>query len=187
MLHHIPCKRRLAALAAFAALGVLPALASASDYTYIEGGFLFRHDYTTDGGGARVAGSFGIPLSPLAIIAEYDGSDGLSQADAGVIFHVPVAPVVDVFGGGTIEHADHGGDSDTGVGARLGVRLDAAPGLELAPEFRFVHLYHRDESSLRLSALYAIAPHLDLQGAIQGGDEQRYEVGVRYSFGLIPL
>ena len=46
-----------------------------------------------------------------------------------------------------------------------------------------MHLYHDDQVSVRLNALLNIAPHLDVQGAVQGGDEQRYEVGLRYSFG----
>ena len=45
-----------------------------------------------------------------------------------------------------------------------------------------MHLFGNNETSVRLNALYNLAPHFDLQAAIQGGDEQRYEVGLRYAF-----
>lgn len=171
--------------AALAALSLLPAVAAASDYTYIEGGFIDRHDYGRDGAGGRVAGSFDIPLMPLAIIAEYTGTDGLDQEDVGAIFHMPIVPTLGFFGGATLEHGDRDGETNTGVGARAGVRWKTIPRLELSPELRFVHLFHEDQTSLRVSALYNFAPHFDLQGAIQGGDDRRYEVGVRYVFGDI--
>ena len=177
-----PARARQAA--ALAVMTLLPAVASAADYTYIEGGFIDRHDYGQSGAGGRVAGSVDLPLLPLAIIAEYDGTDGLHQVDAGAIFHVPIVPTVNLFGGATIEHGDRSGDTSTGVGARAGVRWRTLPNLELSPELRYVHLYGDNQTSIRLNALYTIAPHLDLQGAIQGGDEQRYEVGLRYNFGL---
>ena len=181
------CARgRTRQFAALAALTLLPVVASAADYTYIEGGFIDRHDYGRSGAGGRVAGSVDVPVLPLAIIAEYDGTDHLDQFDVGAIFHVPIVPTVNLFGGATIEHGDRsGGDSSTGVGARAGIRWHTLPNLELAPELRYVHLFGDGQTSVRLNALYTIAPHLDLQGAIQGGDEQRYEVGLRYSFGLL--
>jgi len=169
--------------AALATLCLLPAAASAADYNYVEGGFLFRHDYGSESGGGRVAGSFDLPALPLAIIAEYDGTDNLNQFDVGAIFHVPVAPMLDVFGGGTLEHVDNYGSADTGIGLRGGVRWQAARGFELSPEFRYVHVYHTDQASARLNALVSIAPRLDLQGAMQVGDDQRYELGLRYNFG----
>ncbi len=48
-----------------------------------------------------------------------------------------------------------------------------------------MHLYHSDQASLRLNALVDIAPHLALQGAMQVGDDQRYELGMGYSFGRL--
>ena len=171
--------------AALAALTMLPAVASAADYTYVEGGFIERHDYGEAGPGGRVAGSFDLPILPLAIIAEYTGTDNLDQFDVGAIFHVPIIPTLNLFGGATLEHGDrHDGDTSTGIGARAGVRWQTTGNLELAPELRYTHLFGSNETSVRLNALYNIAPHLDLQGAIQGGDEQRYEIGMRYNFGL---
>lgn len=184
MLRKFRSARVLTALAA-ATLSptLLPAVASASDYTYLEGGFIDRHDYGRDGGGGRIAGSLDIPVLPLAIIGEYTGTDRLEQEDVGAVFHVPIVPTLSFFGGATLEHADRDGDTDTGLGARAGVRWKTIPRLELAPELRFVHLFHTDQTSVRGVALYNIAPHFDLQGAIQGGDDRRFEAGLRYVFG----
>ncbi|HZR37484.1 MAG TPA: hypothetical protein VFA75_19090 [Nevskia sp.] len=178
--------RAFAALAALAAApALLPATASASDYTYIEGGFIDRHDYGRDGGGGRVAGSFDIPVLPLAVIGEYTGTDNLDQESVGAIFHMPIVPTLGFFGGATLEHGDRHDETDTGVGFRAGLRWKTIPRLELSPELRFVHLFHTDQTSVRGVALYNFAPHWDLQGALQGGDDRRYEVGVRYVFGDI--
>ncbi len=180
-------KFRHARIAALAAATLSPALfsavAAASDYTYIEGGFIDRHDYDRDGAGGRVAGSFDLPVLPLAIIAEYSGTKDLDQEDVGAVFHMPLVPTLGFFGGATLEHGDRNGDTDTGVGFRGGVRWKTIPRLELSPELRFVHLFHTDQTSVRGVALYNLAPHFDLQGAIQGGDDRRYEVGLRYVFG----
>src|ERR1700741_1553113 len=93
--------RRVRAAAALAALSLLPAVAAASDYTYIEGGFIDRHDYGRDGAGGRVAGSFALPMLPRAIIAEYDGTSHLDQEDVGAVFHVPIVPTLGFYGGAT--------------------------------------------------------------------------------------
>lgn len=183
-----PSRRRsLAAFSALSTLGLMPLASQAADYTYIEGGFIQRHDYGETGAGGRVAGSFDLPTIPLAIIGEFDGTNGLNQFDAGVVFHMPIVRQLSFFAGGTLEHADRNGkgydDSSTGPGGRVGLRWQANQVLELSPELRLVHLYHDDQVSVRLNALLNIAPHLDVQGAVQGGDEQRYEVGLRYSFG----
>jgi hypothetical protein len=179
--------RALAALSVFSASTLLPLAAQAADYNYIEGGFIERHDYGETGPGGRVAGAINIEPLPLAVIAEFDGTDGINQVDAGVVFHAPLLRNLDFFGGGTIEHADRSGkgysDHDTGPGGRIGLRWQADPNIELSPELRLVHLYHDDQISVRLNGLVALAPHLSLQGAVQGGDEQRYEVGLRYDFG----
>ncbi|MDR3418290.1 MAG: hypothetical protein P4L83_19115 [Nevskia sp.] len=172
-----------ASLAALAAAGLLPAVAAAADYTYLEGGFIDRHDYGRSGAGGRIAGSFDLNSVPLALVGEYTGTDNLDQFDVGAIFHASIQRGLDLFGGATLEHADRHDDSDTGVGFRGGLRWQANSALELAPELRYVHLFSDDQVSVRLNALVALAPHLDLQGAIQGGDEQRYEVGLRYQFG----
>lgn len=183
-----PSRRRsLAAYSAFSALGLIPLAAQAADYTYVEGGFIDRHDYGETGAGGRVAGSIDLRAIPLAVIAEFDGTDGLDQFDAGAVFHAPINRELDFFAGATLEHVDRSGkgysDNDTGVGGRIGLRWQANRQVELAPEVRVVHLLHEDQASVRLNALFSLVPHLDLQGAVQGGDEQRYEVGLRYDFG----
>jgi hypothetical protein len=176
------CIRAVQRCALLAAWALVPAVAGAADYTYLEGGFIDRHDYGTDGGGVRVAGSFGVPLTPLAVFGEYGGTDDLDQFDVGALFHAPLLPVLDLFGGVSLEHADVHDRSDTGIGARAGVRWRVLPQLELAPELRYVDLYHDGQTSVRLNALYRIAPRLDLQGALQAGDDRRFEAGLRFNF-----
>jgi hypothetical protein len=94
--------------------------------------------------------------------------------------------MLDIFGGLTLEHGDvQNQSSDTGIGFRAGLRWQATSALELAPEFRYVHLFGDDQAAVRLNALVALAPHLLLQGALQGGGDQRYEIGLRYDFGTL--
>ena len=173
--------RRARLGAAVAAMSVLPATAFAFDYNFLEGGFIYRDDYHQDSVGGRIAGSINV-LPPLAIIGEFTGNDNLDQFDVGAIFHAPIDRRLDLFGGATLEHGDIHDFSSTGIGARFGVRWQAASGIELAPEFRYVHLFHEDQASFRLNGLFHLAPHLDAQGAFQVGDDDRFELGLRYSF-----
>jgi len=177
--------KNYAPFAVIAAFSLIPAAAIAADYNYLEGGFIDRHDYGRSGAGGRVAGSFDLNTVPVAVIAEFAGTHHLNQFDAGAVLHTPVNRTLDLFGGATLEHGDRSDDSDTGVGLRAGLRWRASGALELAPEFRYVHLFGEDQASVRLGALVALAPSLQLQGAVQVGDDQRYELGLRYAFGRL--
>jgi len=173
-------------LVAVAMLLAFPTLAAAHNYTYIEGGFLHR-DFDPDRddkNGFRVAGSINI-ISPIAAFAEYDHTGELHQLSVGGLFHVPLNHALDLNLGASVEHVDtdHHGD-DTGYGLRGGVRwqLDNAK-LELSPELRYTDVLNSTDVSGRIGVLYALTPELDLQGALQGGDDDRVEVGLRYNFG----
>ena len=174
-------KRALLLAATTIAVFAAP-VASAVDYTYIEGGLIARHDYDTDKSGGRLAGSLGIPLTPLAIIAEYDGTGSLDQFSGGALFHVPLPPVLSLYAGATIEHAQTDAGTSTGLGGRIGVRWSVIGGLELDPELRYTHLFGEDQKSYRVNALFRIAPELDLQAALQGGEDRRAEIGARFNF-----
>jgi len=168
-----------------AALLLAPGLALAHNYNYIEGGYLHR-DQAGDEDGFRVGGSFDI-LSPIAIFGEYADVDRFSQLSIGGLWHTPLTRDIDLNLGASLEQIDHdhGGD-DTGFGLRAGIRW-AVPNtrLELNPEFRYVNIDddHADGLSLRLGALYALTDRLDLAGGVQGGDDDRFDLGVRYNFG----
>lgn len=170
--------------AGLAALLLVPALASAHSYNYLEGGYLHR-DQPGDDSGFRVNGSFDV-LSPIAVFAEYDDVDDFSQLSVGGLWHTPLNNAIDLNLGASLEHFDyeHGGD-DTGFGLRGGVRwMIPNTRLELDPEIRYVDVDEPDDgTSVRLGALFRLSKALDLQGAIQGGDDDRYEVGLRYTFG----
>lgn len=173
--------RRLSLLAAVA---MLPGLAAAADYNYVEGGFIQRDDYGHSDAGARVAASVDLAI-PLAPFAEFTTNDGLDQISAGAVFHAPIQRSLDWYAGGSLEHVDlgHGRGNDTGFGLRGGVHWQATQNLELAPEVRYVDVYSDGQVAARVNAAYTIAPHFALVGAVQGGDDDRYEVGVRYRFG----
>ncbi|WP_028079856.1 porin [Solimonas soli] len=168
-----------------AVLLLAPGLALAHNYNYLEGGYLHR-DQAGDEDGFRVAGSFDI-LSPIAVFAEYGDVDNFSQLSIGGLWHTPLTRDLDLNLGASLEQFDHdhGGD-DTGFGLRAGLRW-AVPNtrLELNPELRYVDIDNdkADGVSLRLGALYALTPALDLEGGVQGGEDDRFDVGLRYNFG----
>ncbi|MGH8444299.1 MAG: hypothetical protein ACREVL_03480 [Solimonas sp.] len=165
-----------------AALLCAPAMAMAYDYSYLEGGYLHR-DQGGDDDGFRVAGSFDV-LSPIAIFAEYDGVDDYDLLSVGALYHTPINNALDLVLGASFESIDNGHDDDTGFGLRGGVRwMVPRTRLELDPELRYVDYGHDDGLSVRLGAVYPITGALALQGGVQAGDDDRFDIGVRYNFG----
>lgn len=166
-----------------ATFATLPAMASSFDYNNIEGGFLHRNNDFESGNGFRIGGSFNI-APQVAVIGEYGNAGDYDNLSVGGLFHTPINGVLDLNLGATLEHASAPHDSDTGFGLRGGVRWNVVPGeWELDPELRYVSILNHDGVSARAAALYHVNPNLDLQAALQGGDEDRAEVGVRYNFG----
>lgn len=179
---HAPSARRLSAIAVLLAL---PGLASAaSNYNYVEGGFIHRDDYGRSGAGGRIAGSVDLDV-PIAPFAEFSSTDDLDQISAGAVFHAPIRRDLDWFGGGSLEHVDNNRRNDTGFGLRGGIHWQTTQNLELAPELRYVDVYDDGQVSARINAAYTIAPHFALVAAAQGGDDDRFEAGVRYRFGKL--
>ena len=176
-------KRRPLALAAIA--GVLlagPALAQAHSYNYLEGGYLNR-DQPGDEDGFRAAGMFDI-ASPIAIFGEYADVDYFSQASLGALYHTNLQRGLDLNFGASIEHIDVGDYDDTGFGLRAGLRwILPNTKLELNPELRYVNVDDEDATSMHVGAVFPLAQAWDLAGAVQFGDDDRFELGVRYNFG----
>lgn len=167
---------------ALLAAGALTA-AHAHDYTYLEGGYVDVDRGYSDDSGARIAGSLSV-TEGVAVIGEYSDTGDVSQLSAGALFHTPLNNVWDLVLGGTLEHVDTGADDDTGFGLRGGAHWRNMNGrLQLEPELRLVDVYEDTAFSARMGAQYEIAPRLDLAGALQGGDDDRLELGVRYRFG----
>lgn len=179
---HGPAFRRLCVIGALAALPVLGA--HASDYNTVEGGFIQRDDYDRSGPGARVAGSVDLSV-PIAPFAEFSTTDHIDQISVGAVFHAPINRTLDWFAGGSLEHVDLSRSNDTGFGLRGGVHWQTTQNLELSPEIRYVDVYSDGQVSARLTADYRIAPRFSLIGAVQGGDDDRFEAGVRYHFGKV--
>lgn len=171
-----------AAVPAFC-LGAMSPLAQAFDYSYLEGGFVNRDSGRDDDAGARVAGSYAV-LPQLAAIGEYVDTGDFEQLSAGVVFHAPIITALDFVGGATLEAVDGGNDDDTGLGLRAGVRWDLLPGvIEINPELRYVGAFEDDQTSLRVAGIGQIAPRFAVQAALQAGDDDRIELGMRYNFG----
>lgn len=161
----------------------LPLAAAAHNYTYLEGGFLHRDFGDEDDSGFRIAGSADV-APPFALFGEYGDTGPLEQFSAGGLFHMPINNALDFTAGASVEHADAGPVDDTGYGLRAGLRWQfAGTRLEVDPELRYVDVFGDDGTSLRVAGLFAVAQNVDLQGAVQGGDDDRFELGLRYNFG----
>ena len=146
-------------------------------YTYVEGGFLSRDNDAVDESGFRIAGSGAVHRS-IALIGEYADTDDFEQLSAGAMMFAPINRDLDWTAGATLEFADAGRDDDTGFGLRGGLRWHFARAFELNPELRYVDVFDEDGVSLRLAGLFGVTPNLE----IQGGDDDRFEAGLRYNF-----
>ena len=155
--------------------------AAAADYRYLDGGVVDRDGSDT---GVRMAGS-GELTAPLAAFGEVVDAGQYEQLSAGLMFHTPFATGLDFNAGATLEAVDTGGQDDTGYGARAGLRwqVPQSNGLELNPEVRHVVVFNDVITSFRAGALFPVAPRFNLLGALQAGDDDRVELGMRYSFG----
>jgi len=173
--------RCAAAVLAAAAAAPGAAFAGAS-YNYLEGGFLFRDTYGNDDAGGRVAGMFNV-TSPVAIYGEFSSNDDFDQLSAGAIFHQPINGELDWFAGGGLEYVDVGPFDDLGFGLRGGVRWTPLKAFEVTPEIRYFNVEDEGVLSFRVGGTYAFSPPFALTGALQGGDDDRVEIGLRWNFG----
>ena len=160
---------------------MLPGVASAIDYRWVDGGIVDRD--ASNGLGARIAGSAAL-TTPLAAFGEIVDDDEFTQVSAGALFHAPINMNLDFNVGGSVEIVETGAEDDTGLGARMGLRwlVPESRGLELSPEVRHVMVFNTSSTSLRANALFPVSRNLLLQGELQGGDDDRVEIGMRYSF-----
>lgn len=169
-------------LPAITALVLAPGLVSAAGYNYVEGGFIQRDSYGRSDAGYRIGGSLGL-LPSVAAYSEFSSNDELNQFSAGAVFHAPINQELDWFAGGGLEYVEVGPADDLGFGLRAGLRYTPTSVVELSPEIRYYDAVGDGRVSLRLTAAYYVAPQLALVGSLQGGDDDRFEVGVRYRFG----
>lgn len=165
------------------ALSLASGLASAMDYTYLDGGFVSIDRGNRNDSGIRLGGS--ITVAPtVALIGEYADADSYSQFSGGALFHTPINRDLDLVLGGTFEQVDLGPVDDTGFGLRGGVRWQPSGNrFELNPEVRVLDVFNRTDTSFHVGANFAVAPHFDVGGAVQAGDDDRLEFGLRYRFG----
>lgn len=166
--------------AALAAGLALSGPAAAHTYSWLDGGVLDRNDSDL---GVRMAGSAAL-TPPVALFGEVVDVDNYSQLSAGAMFHAPIDPAVDFTAGASLEVVDRGRADDTGLGLRAGLRwfVPQTRGLEINPELRHVMVFENAITSVRGNALFPVSRNFQLQGALQAGDEDRIEFGMRYTF-----
>ncbi|TJY64961.1 hypothetical protein E4T66_01675 [Sinimarinibacterium sp. CAU 1509] len=172
----------LSLISAGLAAMVFAPLAAAHSYSYVEGGYVSRDTHGVNDDGIRL-GVSGSVARNVALIGEYATTGDYDQLSAGAIYHQPIDRALDVFGGATLEQADNGHDDDTGFGLRAGLRWSFAQHFELSPEIRHTNLFDNSDTSLRLTGLFNFAPNWNAQAALQSGDDDRFEAGLRYNFG----
>lgn len=176
---HTTTRKSLTAVAA--AILLMPGAAAALSYTYVEGGYLHRDNRAVDDSGLRIAAS-GQIARQLALIGEYADTGRYEQFSFGGQFFGPIQRDLDWTAGATLEFVDIGPRDDTGFGLRAGLRWRFARAFEMHPEIRHVDVFDRGDTSLRLAGLFHFDPNLAIQAALQGGDDDRFEAGIRYSF-----
>ena len=169
------------ALALATAVVLVPTMASAADYNLVEGGFIQRDNYGRSDAGVRIAG-MGDVVDALAVYGEFSSNDELNQFSTGLLFHAAINGEVDLFGGGGLEYVDVGPNEEVGFGLRGGARWSPSNTIEFTPELRYYNAFDRGEVSLRLGGAYHINPRFALVAALQGGDDDRAEAGIRYYF-----
>lgn len=160
----------------------VPLAAGAHDYSYIEGGYVRIERSRADDGGIRIAGM--APLAPqLSLFGEYADTGDFDQLSVGGLFHMPLENRLDLVAGVSLEAVDVGANDDTGIGLRAGLRwLSPSRLFEFNPEIRYVDAFDDGVASLRVAGLANIATALNLQAALQLGDDDRLELGLRYDY-----
>jgi len=106
-------------------------------------------------------------------VVDREGSDmGVRLAGSADVTY-PVAVFGEVIDAGVYEQ----------LSAGLRWFVPETRGLELSPEVRHVMVFDSSVTSIRAAALFPMTRQMLLQGALQGGDDDRVEVGLRYNFG----
>lgn len=157
--------------------------AFAGDYDYIEGGFIDVDRGNDSDAGVRLAGSVDVDPA-FALFGEFSDTGPVEVLSAGGLYHQPIRRQLDLVLGASMEAVEAGNRDDVGLGLRGGLRwwLPNAP-IEINPELRVVNVFDRTDSSLRVGGLLEFAPRFLIQSAVQAGDEDRLEIGLRYRFG----
>lgn len=172
----------LSCLCLLATASALPAVVSAHNYNYVEGGYISRDLGVEDDSGLRIAGSAEIAPA-FAIFGEFSDVGELDQLSVGGLYHQPLQRGLDWMAGVSLESVDAGSNDDTGLGLRAGLRWTAPdPRFEVAPEIRYFDAFDDANTSLRVAGLFAITRPFQLHAALQMGDDDRLEAGARYNF-----
>lgn len=167
-------------------------VSSASNYTFLEGGYVnVDPDFAGGADGAYIRGSYqfgesGVYVAGRASRVEVDGTDyDLNQYDVGVGYHRPLAERVDGFveAAGVRLEGDGGFDAD-GYRATAGVKVDVTDAVEGVVQANY---YNGDdfiaETTATLGVKYSFTPNwAATAGAEFAEGGNTYNLGVRYSF-----
>lgn len=168
---------------------LLPISALAHGYAWLDGGLVDANSpQQRNDLGVRLSGSAEL-TPPVALFGEIVDVGSYTHLTAGAMYHTRIDSRLDFHAGGALELVDTEREDDTGLGLYAGLRWQVPTGgvrLELSPELRHLYVLDRPSTSLRNNLLLRIAPRLDLQGALQVGDEDRIELGARYTFDAYP-
>lgn len=160
----------------------LPFTASAHNYSYVEGGYIDLDRGRNDDSGLRIAGSLPI-TSAVNTFGEFFDTGDIQQIGAGLQWHTLIANRLEFTAGASIENVDVGPEDDTGLGLRAGLRwLSPNQKFEVNPEIRSLEVFNDRSTSLRVAGLAAFNPNFSAVAAIQGGDDDRFELGLRAYF-----
>ncbi len=169
-------------LAGMAAGTTLAFASAAHDYSFAEGGYVSVDRGRDDDSGLRLAGSLPINAQFNAF-AEFLDTGSYSQAEVGAQWHRPIAPRLDVTAGLSIANVDVDSTDDSGIGLRAGLRwLSPNRQFEINPEIRSLEVFDDRVTALRLSGLVALSPGFHALATVQGGDDDRLELGLRAGF-----
>lgn len=169
-------------VASIVALTTLSLPVTAHDYSFAEAGYVSVDRGRSDDSGLRVAGSLPVTASVNAF-AEFLDTGSFSQAEIGAQWHQRIAQRLDLTASLSIANVDTGPDDDSGIGLRAGLRWQSPNGqFEVNPEIRSLAVFDDRVTTLRLSGLAALSPDFHAVGTLQGGDDDRIELGLRAGF-----
>lgn len=181
---------KLATVSALAALAMGgSAMAADFSYDYVEGGLvLAQAPGSNDGKGLAVNFSKGLPqvhenftIIGGASYLDFDYGYELLNLSGGAGFHWPVASIVDVVGGLTLEYFDNDFDSDIGLGVMGGARVQPfGEEWEFNGGLRHVDAGAYEDTFVEVGARYTFKPGMSGGLKLSTGDIDTWTLSFRW-------
>ncbi len=181
---------KLATVSALAALAMGgQAMAADFSYDYLEGGLVLAQlPGSNDGKGLNVNGSKTLPQvhENFTLIGgiqylDFEGGYNTLNLSGGAGFHWPVASIVDVVGGLTLEYYDNDFDSDVGLGVSGGARVQPfGEAWEFNGGLRHIDVGAYDDTFVEVGARYTFSPGLSGGVKLSAGDVDTWTLSLRW-------